>query len=154
MIPKKTRRKTLEQTINDNRAHLIGMAKLAGKEPPVFQELKIPKAKPTYTATESEILKSILAYLRLHPDVGWYCRINCGSFEIDGRYIQANSQKGMSDIIGCLRKSGRIFAIECKSYKGRLSEHQTVFLRTIANAGGISGACKSIDDVAKLLESC
>jgi hypothetical protein len=147
-----TRRKTLSEQILANRAQISGLAKLAGKEPPVFSELEIPKARATYTPSEAQVLKSILAYLRLHPKVGWYCRQNCGSFEVDGRYIQANSQSGMSDIIGCLRGSGRLFAFEVKSRSGRLSEHQTTFLRIIADSGGISGVVKSLDDVTKLLD--
>jgi hypothetical protein len=148
----KPARKSLRDTILANRQQLTAMAKLAGKEPPVFSDMTIPKAVPAYTPSEAQILKSIMAYLRVHPKVGWNCRINCGSFEVDGRYIQNNSQPGMSDIIGCLRESGRMFAIEVKSQKGRLSEQQALFLSTIENAGGLSCVAKSIDDVSRMLD--
>jgi hypothetical protein len=147
----KPARKTLRDTIIANRQQLAGMAKLAMKEPPVFSELEIPKSKPVYSASEAQILKSILAYLRLHPDVGWFARFNSGAFLEGDRYIQANSQPGLSDILGCLIDSGRLFAIEVKKINGKTQLNQTVFLRTIENAGGLAGICRSIDDVTKLL---
>lgn len=57
---------------------------------------------------------------------------------------------GVSDIIG-LMPDGRLFAIEVKSAKGRLSEHQKQFLSEIKANNGITCVARSIDDVIEAL---
>lgn len=147
-------RKTLRQTIDDNRAHLIGLAKLAGKPPPVFEPLpEIKKRSPSQPGnhpSEAQVLKSVMAYLRVHPNVAWRCRINSGTFCEDDRFVQSNSQRGMSDIIGML-KGGRLFAIEVKSKMGKLSDNQRDFLHLIAYENGLSGVARCIEDVDRIL---
>ena len=149
-------RLTLRQTIESNRQAITFMAALAGNEPPKFDDTLLkPKrerkaAVPSNHPTEAEILKSVLKFLRVHPDVAWVCRINSGVFAENDRFISANSQKGMSDIIGML-SGGRLFAIECKSKTGKILQHQDDFLCLIASGGGLSGIARSIDDAAKIL---
>jgi hypothetical protein len=149
-------RLTLRETIESNRQALTFMAALAGKPQPVFDETLLkPKqvrapAKPSIHPTEAQILKTILKYLRLHPRVAWVCRINSGTFAEDDRFIQSNSQRGMSDILGMM-SGGKLFAIECKSRTGRLLPHQDDFLCLILQGGGLAGVARSIEDVDKIL---
>jgi hypothetical protein len=158
MKPTRNQRKTASENIKDNFDHLNAMARLMGKKEFAIANpitIKAPKQakKQAYTAKnipEAAIQKAVLQYLRICPQVAWYCRINSGAF-IDGdRYIQANSQRGMSDIIGMLR-GGRLFAIEVKSKTGRLLPHQQEFLGLIADGGGLAGVCRSVDDAQRLL---
>jgi len=114
-------------------------------------------AKPSGEPTESQILKSIMMLLKRHPRVAQVWRQNSGTFQErnrDGsvRYIRANTQKGMSDIMGIL-KDGRTLAIEVKSRTGRMRPGQEEFLQTIRQAGGVAGVCRSVDDAQKLLEA-
>jgi hypothetical protein len=106
--------------------------------------------------SEAEILKAIMQLLKRHPRVAQCWRINSGTFaerNRDGstRYIRANTQKGMSDIMGVLR-DGRTLAIEVKSRTGRMRPGQEEFLATIRSAGGVAGVVRSVDDAVRLLE--
>jgi len=107
--------------------------------------------KPTEPkVSEAAIQKSILQFLRLSPGVAWVCRQNSGTFVDGDRYITANSQRGMSDIIGML-KGGRLFAIEVKSKSGKIMPHQQDFLDLIAAGGGLAGVARSIDDARAII---
>ena len=82
-------------------------------------------------------------------------RQNSGTFQErnrDGsvRYIRANTQRGMSDIMGTLM-DGRTLAIEVKSRTGRMRPGQEEFLASIRAAGGVAGVCRSVEDAMKLL---
>jgi hypothetical protein len=134
-------------------------AALAGK--PV-REIDIPPepkrrapSKPSGEPSEADILRAIMALLKHHPRVAQCWRQNSGTFQErnrDGsvRYIRANTQKGMSDIMGVLR-DGRTLAIEVKSRVGKMRPGQDEFLQTIRQAGGVAGVCRSVDDAVRLL---
>jgi hypothetical protein len=105
--------------------------------------------------SEAEILRAIVQLLKRHPKVAMSWRQNSGTFQErnrDGsvRYIRANTQRGMSDIMGTL-KDGRTLAIEVKSRTGRMRPGQEEFLQQIRDAGGVAGVCRSVDDVVRLL---
>ena len=82
----------------------------------------------------------------------------CAAAEVSGaslpdgsvRYIRANTQRGMSDIMGTLN-DGRTLAIEVKSRTGRMRPGQEEFLASIRAAGGVAGVCRSVEDALKLL---
>ena len=159
-------RKPLKQIVADNRATISFMSALAGVDAPKFHELSVDIAKPqkattalktgklSTNPTEAQILKSVMAFLRAHPAVAWVMRVNSGTFvESYGgseRYIQANSQKGMSDVCGMM-VGGRFFALECKSKTGKVSVDQDAFLLKIIQGGGLAGVCRSIDEAQNIL---
>jgi hypothetical protein len=149
-------RLTLRQTVESNRLALTFMAKLAGNEPPTFHEdLLKPKrerkaAAPKVHPSEAEVLKTILKYLRYHPKVGLVIRVNSGVFAENDRFISANSQRGMSDICGCL-KTGQAFFIEVKSHSGKLMAHQDEFLLKALESNALAGVARDISDVDKIL---
>jgi len=108
---RKPTRKTLKQTIADNRATLTFMSALAGAPAPVFHELSTDIVKPkkglktgksNNNPTEAEILKSVIAFLRVHPKIAWVMRVNSGTFMEGDRYISCHSQKGMADVCGMM----------------------------------------------------
>lgn len=155
-------KKSLSQTIAENRATLTGMARLLmGNAAPVFSELstdkpkrtRITKPKDTNTPpalSESEIQKNIMTYLKAHPQIGLVIRINSGVMEQDGRYVAFNSQKGMSDILGVM-KTGRAFFIEVKSQTGKPTQAQDDFIAKALLSMAYAGIARSIDDVDKIL---
>jgi hypothetical protein len=55
----------------------------------------------------------------------------------DGRYIFSYT-RGVSDIIGCIPKTGRYSAIEVKRPGGKPTPEQRQFIDTINEAGGRS----------------
>jgi hypothetical protein len=156
-------RRTLREQMLRNQQTEALYAALAGK--PV-REIDIPpdpkkrvKREPAPAEqrepSEAEILKAIMQLLKRHPRVAQCWRQNSGTFaerNRDGstRYIRANTQKGMSDIMGVLR-DGRTLAIEVKSRIGRMRPGQEEFLATIRQAGGVAGVCRSVDDAVRLL---
>ena len=153
-------RRTLREQMLRNQATENLYAALSGKS---ARELPIPaepkKRQPRTHSTEpseAETLKAILQLLRRHPKVALCWRQNSGTFQErnrDGsvRYIRANTQRGMSDIMGTLR-DGRALAIEVKSRTGKMRPGQEEFLSQIRAAGGVAGVCRSVDDAMKLLE--
>jgi len=152
-------RKTLREVMTDHQRTEDTLAALWGKP---RRELPIPAepkkrapAKPSGEPSEAEILRAIIQLLHRHPRVAQCWRQNSGTFQErnrDGstRYIRANTQKGMSDIMGIL-KDGRTLAIEVKSRTGRMRPGQEEFLQTIRQAGGVAGVCRSVEDAQRLL---
>jgi hypothetical protein len=149
-------RPTLRETIAQNRATIAAMCALAGAPAPVFHEDLIkPKrvrktATPSVHPTEAQILKTIMAYLRVHPLVGLVIRVNSGVFSEDDRFIQSNSQRGMSDLCGTL-KTGQAYFIEVKSHSGRVLPHQDEFLLKALQSNACAGIARNIEDVNKIL---
>ena len=156
-------RRTLREQMLRNQATENLYAALSGKP---ARELPIPPEPKRRTKrepapdevrqpSEAEILKAILQLLRRHPKVALCWRQNSGTFQErnrDGttRYIRANTQRGMSDIMGALM-DGRTLAIEVKSRTGRMRPGQEEFLQQIRAAGGVAGVCRSVEDAQKLL---
>lgn len=150
-------RLTLRQTIESNRQAITFMAALAGNEPPKFDDTLLkPKrerkaAEPSNHPSEAQMLKTIMAYLRHHPKVGLVIRANSGVFMEDERFIQSNSQKGMSDLFGTL-KTGQAYFIEVKSFSGRVMPHQDDFLFKALQSNALAGVARSIEDVNLILQ--
>ena len=152
-------RRTLREQMLRNQQTEALYAALSGRP---ARELPIPPEpvkrgprKPSTEPSESEILRAIMALLKRHPRVAQCWRQNSGTFQErnrDGttRYIRANSQRGMSDIMGVL-KDGRTLAIEVKSRTGKMRPGQEEFLQTILQAGGVAGVCRSVEDAEALL---
>ena len=156
-------RRTLREQMLRNQATEHLYAALSGKparELPIPPEpKKRPRREPALDEvrqpSEAEILRAILQLLRRHPRVAMCWRQNSGTFQErnrDGttRYIRANTQRGMSDIMGALM-DGRTLAIEVKSRTGRMRPGQEEFLQQIRSAGGVAGVCRSVEDAVRLL---
>ena len=158
MVTERGRRTLREQMLRNQQTENL-YAALAGRP---ARELPIPPEpkkrgprKPSTEPSEAEILKAILQMLRRHPKVALCWRQNSGTFQErnrDGttRYIRANTQRGMSDIMGALM-DGRTLAIEVKSRTGRMRPGQEEFLASIRAAGGVAGVCRSVEDAIALL---
>lgn len=121
--------------------------------PPRAQSV-IP-AKRAYTKrtdtgpSEAQVLKSVLAYLRRHPNVASVERSQSGVFREGERHIRVGFV-GKLDVSGFL-KGGRYFEIEVKRPGGRPTEAQAARIEKIKAGGGISGFVTSIDETAGLL---
>ena len=61
-------------------------------------------------------------------------------------------QKGISDIIGFQRETGRFLAVEIKNGKDKLSAEQKVFLEDVKNGGGIAMVIYNMTDVENIKE--
>ena len=88
--------------------------------------------------TENNITKAVRQYLRIR------------GIEHFKHWGGPLSEKGVADIIGCYK--GRFLAIEIKTDKGVVSDHQKNFLDRVTKAGGLALVARSIDDVINFLE--
>jgi len=152
-------RRTLREQMLRNQQTEALYAALSGKPARQLPIPPEPKKRaprtPSTEPSEAEILRAIMALLKRHPRVAQAWRQNSGTFQErnrDGttRYIRANTQRGMSDIMGVL-KDGRTLAIEVKSRTGNMRPGQEEFLQTIRQAGGVAGVCRSVEDAVALL---
>jgi len=82
---------------------------------------------------EKEITKAIRGYLKLRQVFHWKVWQGLGS------------HKGVADIIGIY--NGKFLAIEVKTKKGKLSDHQRTFLQAVEDEGGIAIVARSVEDV-------
>jgi penicillin-binding protein-related factor A (putative recombinase) len=83
--------------------------------------------------SEKEITHSIRSYLKAFGIFHWKVWQGLGS------------TPGVPDIVGVY--SGRFFAIEVKTEKGKLSPHQERFIANINDNGGLAFVARCIDDV-------
>lgn len=58
---------------------------------------------------------------------------------------------GSADIIGIIKPTGRLLAIEVKKAGGKVSPEQQAFLDTVRDAGGLAIIAYSVDDVRREL---
>ncbi len=114
-----------------------------------------PRAAPVRRSapgeSEREILKAIMSLLKRHPKVARVWRQNSGTFQQGERYIRANTARGMSDIAGLLKHSGRSLYIEVKTRTGRVEQHQQQFIDDMTAAGAVAFIARSVDDVVRHL---
>lgn len=79
-------------------------------------------------------------------------RANVGSgMTYDGRHFETGLPKGFSDLFGFRHSDGRIFFIEVKTPKGKVSKAQENFLEQMRNYGAIAGIARSADDAIRII---
>ena len=75
-----------------------------------------------------------------------------------GGYRSFHGMKGVSDILGivpCMTPQGvvgRFMAVECKTPKGKVSEHQEAFLQAVDDSGGLAMIVRSVSDLEGFLK--
>lgn len=145
-------RKSIRDTLADNNAWDRYYAMSAGL-PPRAQTVIPPKrayTKRTDTGpSEAQVLKSVLAYLRRHPNVASVERSQSGVFRDGDRHIRVGFV-GKLDVSGFL-KGGRYFEIEVKRPGGKPTEAQSARIEKIKSGGGISGCVTSVEETAALI---
>jgi hypothetical protein len=79
-------------------------------------------------------------------------RANVGIFYTkDGRPISSGLPKGFSDLFGFRKSDGRIFFLEVKNEKGKLSEQQKHFLESMKKLGAIVGVARSPKEAIEII---
>ncbi|WP_019132671.1 VRR-NUC domain-containing protein [Peptoniphilus obesi] len=84
-----------------------------------------------------------------------YCyvyRANVGVFRQGDRFINTGLPKGFPDLFGFRKKDGKMFFIEVKNIKGRLSREQKLFGQEMQKQKVLYGVARSIEDAYKILE--
>ena len=98
---------------------------------------------------EQHIQKQILDYLRFRGIPCWKHQDD-SIRKPDGSYIPTHT-RGVSDIIGCIPKTGRFLALEVKRPGGKPTPEQQQFIDTINQAGGLAFVAHNIEDVQSQL---
>lgn len=98
---------------------------------------------------ERDVLRAVLAALRLDPRVARVERSQSGVFKEGERYVRVG-ERGKLDITGML-KGGRYFEIECKRPGAKPDPRQAERIQQIKAQGGISGYCWSVESALALL---
>jgi hypothetical protein len=160
------RRPTLRETIVKNQATMDLYAALSGKPRveltmPPEPVKRAPRAKPAEPrGTEADVMKAVHAFLRVHPRVAWFMRINSGAVSDGDRHVVfyrlwmrglGVRSKGMADYLGQL-DDGRLFMLECKRPGLRkATPEQQELLEWCRWHGGRAAVVQSVEDVAEVL---
>ena len=94
----------------------------------------------------SDIVTPTLEALKLMGVIAW--RVNAGGRT--RRSVQA--PPGTPDIIGALPPNGRLFGLEAKAGKGKLSEAQEAWHERARKAGVLVGTIRSWKEAVELVE--
>jgi len=148
------RQSNRERMTENNKAHRdLGL--LWNKEPQIQENVpakrKYSERDPTKTY-ETDVVLSILDFLKYHPAVWWAMRIHSGTWKVGDRWVKFNYQKGMSDIIGMF-KGGRMFVIEVKrpddkkNAYDKATQDQIDYVEHISQGGGLGFFADRIEDV-------
>ena len=106
---------------------------------------------------ETDLVREILQYLELRKKTGvggaWRQNNGAATGESNGkrRFIRFTSMPGIADVIGILKPSGRMLAIEAKMPGNKPTEDQQNFLDLIDGSGGVAFVAWSLDDVISRL---
>lgn len=160
------RRPTLRETIAKNQQSMDLYAALSGKPRveltmPPEPVKRAPRAKPAEPrGTEADVMKAVHAFLRVHPRVAWFMRINSGAVSDGDRHVvfyrlwmrgHGVRSAGMSDYLGQL-DDGRVFLLECKRPGLRkATEAQQELLDMCRWHNGLAAVVQSVEDVVEVL---
>lgn len=105
---------------------------------------------------EVRIRRLICSYLTWkHPEIFFWVSDRVGIYNVKRGAFMANRDpyriKGVSDILGIFKPSGRFLAIEVKTRTGRVSEEQKAFIANINSAGGVAFVARNVEDVEAAL---
>jgi hypothetical protein len=115
-------------------------------------------SKDIFHRTEQSILREIVQYLQMLENLGrlMFVRNNTGALvvgdEKEGKRFIRFGKKGSSDLIVFL-KGGRTIFLEVKREKGRQSEAQREFERSVKALGFGYFLVHSLDDVICILSA-
>lgn len=100
---------------------------------------------------ESDILRDCLLWLKLHGAFCWRQNQGAISGEHNGkrRFLRFTSMQGVSDILGILKPSGRLLAVECKRPGKHPTVEQAAFLEMIRQFGGVAICAHGIDELER-----
>lgn len=104
---------------------------------------------------ESDLQRQIIDFINIQPRLFCWRAPSRGVFDVQrGVFRTSDTIRGISDILGLVKSSGRLFAIELKApgRPRRGSPEQELFLAKIKSMGGLSGVARSIEEVVEILK--
>lgn len=103
--------------------------------------------------TESQLQDAIRLELGRRPDLVVVWRNNIGSAVMRGGYrvTFGVGGPGGADLLGFVKRDGRLVAIEVKTPEGRMSPEQIKFQALVTSSPAIHRVMRSVDDARALL---
>lgn len=105
----------------------------------------IPKRrKKRDTEKTNNLTKAIVKYMNC---IGMGGRVNrTGIYNEETQsWMKSHTIEGISDVVGCIKPSGRIMAVEIKVDNDTLTEDQYKYLCAVKRCGGIGMVAKTFD---------
>lgn len=78
-------------------------------------------------------------------------RANVGTFRQGNRFINTGLPNGFPDLFGFRKSDGKLFFIEVKNAKGRLSKAQKDFAAEVQNYDVLYGVARSVKDALEII---
>lgn len=104
---------------------------------------------------ENVIKNQICAYLKIKRNL-IFLHDSVGIYDAKRNVFRMNTnrhrRKGVADILGILRDTGRFMAIEVKVPGNKPTPHQLQFIEDVKAHGGIAFVATSIEDVERELK--
>lgn len=79
-------------------------------------------------------------------------RANVGVFRRGDRFVNTGLPKGFPDLFGFRKSDGKMFLIEVKNVKGRLSKEQKEFGKRMKEQNVLYGVARSVEDALKIIQ--
>lgn len=98
--------------------------------------------------SQQVVERDIIAFLNANGFYAW--RNQSGQLKVGRGWVHF-APKGVSDVIGLHKSSGRIVAIERKRPNEPSTPEQDDFLEMVRRAGGYAGIARTIQDVAEII---
>lgn len=80
-------------------------------------------------------------------------RANVGVFRRGDRFVNTGLPKGFPDLFGFRKSDGKMFLIEVKNVKGRLSKEQKEFGKRMEEQNVLYGVARSVEDALKIINA-
>jgi hypothetical protein len=97
---------------------------------------------------ERDIQKQIIEYLNIRGHYVWRQSVGSSSGESNGKkWFMKFGKKGLADITGIQKGTGKRIEIEVKRPHGKVTKEQMDFIARIQELGGISFIAYSLEDV-------
>ena len=109
--------------------------------------------KPGYDLTGKPIPEKTIQD-QIRSALSYHCvvfRANVGTFKQGNRFISTGLPKGFPDLFGFRKRDGKMFFIEVKNVKGRLSPEQINFGKQMEEAKVLYGVARSVEDAFKIV---
>lgn len=87
-------------------------------------------------------------------DIAVIFRMNVGLLKgRSGRFVSTGVPKGFSDLFGFRKSDGKAIFLEIKNEKGKASQEQIHFLKTMQEYGAITGIARSVEEAREIIIS-
>lgn len=147
-------RKSIEMSETKNKTLQLGFEVETKPEflQSVGRQKRVNEKKIKAPQTANDLTKAAVKLLGLRGFVVWRNNNTAVYDPKIRRFRRMSTRKGVSDITGYQKKTGRAIYVEVKVGADKLSDEQREFLIEALTNGCIAFECKQIDDITRRLQ--